>query len=139
MKSASSSVKYAQRGDFLYCLKKSALLILGIFSPIMFVLIYGIGIRKPNDAQYEIMWFSYLFALTGFAAGIQATDFLTSKKKGNLWLSLGITKRKLLINRINAALLCLLFSFALSFALPLFLQLKGPYGDTIFGISSRQA
>ncbi len=131
MKSASSSVKYAQQGDFLYCLKKFALLILGIFSPVMFLLIYS-GVRSDSKDSAQILSLAALFQAVGIAVGLQAAEFLISKKKSDLWLSLGIRKKELLENRIIAALLCLLFSFALSFALPLFLKLSRWDYDTVF-------
>lgn len=135
MTSTNSSVNHAARYDLKRCLKENALIPMAATALISYFLWVFVTVLNSETAK-EFKWtifsdysgyspsiFNMMYLLCGAITAVKAFYFLTSSKRCNVYLSMGIDRKTLLKNRMLSSI----FWMALSSIIPLVVSLVANY------------
>ena len=125
MTSTKSSVNHTATYDFRRCLRENALIPLAAMLITSYFLWNFVMILVNNDYYEEYKWaiftdysgfnvvmFNMLYMMCGALTAIKTFYFLTSTKRCNVYMSMGIERKTLLKNRVSTSLLFMLISSA---------------------------
>ena len=125
MTSTKSSVNHAAKYDLNRCLKENALIPFAAMIVTSYFLWNFVMILVNNDYYEEYKWaiftdysgfnvvmFNMLYMMCGALTAIKTFYFLTSTKRCNVYMSMGIERKTLLKNRVSTSLLFMSISSA---------------------------
>ena len=135
MTSTKSSVNHIATYDFRTCLRENALIPMAVavmasyFLWVFATVINGAAIKEfewtifSDYSGYSPSMFNLLYLLCGAITAVKTFYFLTSSKRCNVYLSMGIDRKTLLKNRMLSSI----FWMALSSIIPLVVSLVANY------------
>ncbi len=116
-----SSADYAARYDLKRCFKSGFLFPLIPCAIFVYLIVANISINFSFEDEYvykilamegtqNFTFFQYLYAAFGVLIGLHAFSFLTSVKKSNVYLSMGINRKQLVKNRVFSSVVYIVLS-----------------------------
>ena len=136
MTSTKSSVKHTASYDFKRCLRENALIPMAAAVMASYFLWVFVTILVGGEAAKEFKWsifsdysgyspsmFNMMYLICGALTAIKTFYFLTSAKRCNVYLSMGIDRKTLLRNRMFSSVIWM----SISCVLPLLVSLAANY------------